>query len=391
MLLWQRPWAPEAGQQVRPLAADASTQLDEMLRTMSGATSQEDFVTAAGPGGAAERFATEAWLARAELGVGEVELRLVGRNLVPDRSDGSARAVVEASWTVEKDSVVAGTRVRDATIALRVEPAGDDGVAIRSAERDRQPVPLWLAGRIDVERADGVQVVRVDGGDPDLAVVELATTARATAAVSLPDVEGELTIVSPPTQARAADLLGRSEEDVERIAAVTTTVDGTTDTARVIVLNPGLFESMDERAAQVVVSHEAVHQLTGVVGTDVETWVAEGFADWVALREDDAPLGLSAGQVLRQVQEDGPPARLPTAEDFAAAEHGLGAVYEGAWMVFRMLEEQGTDPDDVVAFYEAVLGGEPAATAAERDLDVTLEQLTRQWQDYLTKSVSTVS
>ena len=100
---------------------------------------------------------------------------------------------------------------------------------------------------------------------------------------------------------------------------------------------------MDARAAQVVVSHEATHLLTGALGTDGEEWVAEGFADFVALHDDDAPLSLSAGQVLRQVKKDGAPKALPSPSDFGQGEPRLGAVYESAWMVFRMLGERHSD------------------------------------------------
>ncbi len=69
-----------------------------------------------------------------------------------------------------------------------------------------------------------------------------------------------------------------------------------------ILLNPAVFATMDQRAAQVVLSHEATHLLTSAVGTKAETWVVEGFADFVALHDDDAPLSLSAGQVLKRGQ-----------------------------------------------------------------------------------------
>ena len=71
--------------------------------------------------------------------------------------------------------------------------------------------------------------------------------------------------------------------------------------------------------------------------------MAEGFADYVALHDDKAPLSVSAGQILRKVKADGAPKALPSPEDFDGGEHGLGAVYEAAWMVFRMLGEQYGD------------------------------------------------
>ena len=147
---------------------------------------------------------------------------------------------------------------------------------------------------------------------------------------------------------------------------------------------------MDERAAQVVISHEATHQLTEAVGTKTEAWVAEGFADFVALHDDTAPLSLSAGQVLRQVADGGPPEALPSADDFGQAGRGLGSVYESAWMVFRMLGERHSDAA-IVRFYRDVMSGTEVKTAVRRAFDLSVRELTAQWRDYLTKSASTVS
>jgi hypothetical protein len=217
----------------------------------------------------------------------------------------------------------------------------------------------------------------------------MARVARDLVRDVVPGVDADLTIVSPHTRALAAGLVGRPQKAITPIAAVTTTVDGRTATARVIVLNPEPFATMDARAAQVVVSHEAAHLLTQAVGTNAEAWVAEGFADFVALHDDTAPLSLSAGQVLRQVKQDGAPKALPSPDDFGGG-HGLGAVYESAWMIFRMLGERHSDAT-IVRFYRDVLAGTDVDTAVRRAFDLSIPQLTAQWRDYLTKSASTVS
>ena len=190
---------------------------------------------------------------------------------------------------------------------------------------------------------------------------------------------------SPPTSS------ARPQQEIAPIAAVTTTVDGGTRTARVIVLNPAQFATMDARAAQVVVSHEATHLLTGALGADGEAWVTEGFADFVALHDDDAPLSLSAGQALRQVKEDGAPKALPSPEDFGRVEHGLGAVYESAWMVFRMLGERHGDATIVAVLPRRAVRHGRRRRPCDGAFDLSVAQLTEQWRDYLTKSASTVS
>lgn len=116
----------------------------------------------------------------------------------------------------------------------------------------------------------------------------------------------------------------------------------------------------------------------------------EGFADWVALHDDDAELSTSAGQVLEQVAADGPPEKLPSSDDFNAAGDDLATVYESAWMIFRMLSEHHSDTD-IIAFYDDVLDGKNVDDAAEKYFDLNVPQITKKWQNYLEKSSSIVS
>lgn len=393
VLLWQRPWAGDApAADVVPVPDGARVVLADQLVALSRAGSEAELVAAAGRGEAARTFAQEAWRAREALAVTEVSLRYVSGGDVADRPDGSTLATVEVSWTAGEESPVAGTSVRSSRVGLRLDPQRDGTFSVRGAESVGERVPLWMAGDVRVRSAgDAVSVVSIDGGVPGLDALEAARVADRQVRATVPAADGRLVVVAPRTRAGTAALVGESQEDVASIAGVTTTVDGSTGTARVVVLNPDLFADMDARARQVVITHEAAHLLTGAVGTSMVTWVAEGFADFVALRGDDAPLAVSAGQALAQVRADGPPATLPDAETFAAAGgHGLGAVYESAWLVFRMLGEQ-VPTADVVAFYEDVRDGADVDAAAQEHLGLTVEEITAAWQDYLEKSASTVS
>ncbi len=390
LLLWQRPWQSSTSDDVVPVPDDAVALLTDQFRDLGDAGSRRAFVAAAGTGPSARTFATHAWDARTDLDVVDVEMRYLQGGDVSDRRDGSTVAAVEVSWRAGEDSAVTGTSVRDATVDFRLDPRRDGTFAIRSVSAHEEPVPLWLAGRIAVERSPGVRVITVDGGVPDVDGPAMARVARERVGEVVPGVDDDLTIVSPRTRALTASLVGRPQREVEAIAAITTTVDGRAETARVIVLNPAQFATMDDRAAQVVVSHEAAHLLTGAVGSDAEGWVVEGFADFVALHDDTAPLSLSAGQILRQVKDDGAPKALPSAADFGGGDHGLGAVYESAWMVFRMLGERHGDAA-IVRFYRDVLSGTDVGTAVRSAFDLSVGQLSARWRDYLTKSASTVS
>jgi hypothetical protein len=388
LLIWQRPWDSSTLDGVVPVPDDATSLLAEQFRELSDADTEQAFLEAAGSGDRARSFAADAWQARSVLGVADVEMRYLDGGDVPDRADGSTVADVAVSWRAGRDSAVTGTSVRDATVEFRLDPQRDGTFAVRSASAQDEPLPMWLAGRIAVEREPGIRVITVDDGVPDIDGPKMARVARDHVRDVVPGIDSDLTIVSPRTRQRAADLVGRPQQAIAPIAAVTTTVDGGTSTARVIVLNPAQFAVMDARARQVVVNHEATHLLTGALGSQGEAWVTEGFADFVALHDDDAPLSLSAGQVLRQVREDGAPRALPSSDDFGG-EH-LGAVYESVWMVFRMLGERHSD-EVILEFYRDVLSGTDVRVAVRRAFDISVAELTAQWRDYLTKSASTVS
>ncbi len=295
------------------------------------------------------------------------------------------------SWVAGSDSGLAD-QTRTSTVQFRLDPQADGSFAVRGATASKDALPIWLAGEIAVSKQSGDLVITVDGGETGRPVDAMTAAARAAVVEVLPAATADVVVVSPHTEAQMAQLVGRDVADITQIAAVTTNLDGSNGTAgaTVILLNPAVFAAMDQRAAQVVLSHEATHLLTSAVGTSAETWVVEGFADFVALHDDEAPLSLSAGQILADVNAGGAPKTLPTSADFDSTGHGLGAIYESAWMIFRMLGETYGDAE-IVGFYDDVLGGMPVERALDESFGLTTEQLTTNWQRYLVKSASTVS
>lgn len=329
------------------------------------------------------------WAARRDLGVESVSWRYVDGGQAADRADGTVTARVDVTWRPQRGSVLGSAPEQESTIALRLAPTRSGGFAVRSAARSEGALPVWLAGTVRVVGAGDATVVEVDGGMPDRDLGQQARRASSQVRSVLPRTSGRLLVLAPATTQTAAGLLDRSVGQVRGIAAVTTTLDSTRRSPRVVVLNPAVYAPMDERAGQVVMTHEATHLLSGSVGRDLPAWVAEGFADYVALLRDRAPLSVSAGQVLRQVDEGDVPRRLPTAQDFEDATH-LGAVYESAWLVFRLLGERYGERR-VVAFYESVLDGTALSRALDESFDLDEAALTRAWRAYLTKTASMVS
>jgi hypothetical protein len=397
LLAWQRPWHDSrADSGPVALPRDASSRLTAQLRELSQAGSERAFVAATGDLPAGREFGRRTWRSLRAVASPGTTFRYVSGGEVADRADGSATAVVDVSWRASAGSGFDPAVTHASTVQLRVAPQRDGSLSIIGPNiaglgRASASVPLWMLGEVSVDAAQGRTVVRVDGGDDALPVDAMASTARAAVERTVPGVTGDLTVVSPRTQEQMAALVGQDEPAVAQIAAVTTGIDGDTAGADpVVVLNPQVFATMDRRAGQVVLTHEATHALTSAIGTTAVNWVVEGFADYVALQDDRAPLSVSAGQILAQVRAGGAPEALPTDADFGSTQHGLGAVYESAWMIFRMLGEQ-YPRRDVVAFYRDVVRGEPVDRALESAFGLTVGQLTADWRAYLTKSASTVS
>ena len=80
-------------------------------------------------------------------------------------------------------------------------------------------------------------------------------------------------------------------------------------------------------------SHEATHVATEAATSDTPLWLLEGFADYVALRDVDLPLRVSAGQIIAEVRRDGPPRGAARPPRSSTPDHAhLGAAYESAWL-----------------------------------------------------------
>ncbi|MDX6278189.1 MAG: hypothetical protein QOJ72_2317 [Nocardioidaceae bacterium] len=394
LVVWQRPGhkSDDGVPAVVAIPPNATSVLNSQFRALTAASTEKAFIAAAGGTRAARTFARNAWSAREALGATRVELRYVTGGDVADRSDGSSVATVSVTWQPGKASGLASSPRHSSSVRFRMAPQKGGTFAVVGAAADSAALPIWLAGKLTVDRQPGLVVMRLDGGDNRQPVDAMVAEARAGVLRVVPHASGSLAVLSPHTQEEMAQLVGQKVANVKQIAAVSTQLDarGEPSAGSVIVLNPAVFATMDRRAAQVVLTHEATHVLTKAVGTRAETWVVEGFADFVALHDDSAGLSLSAGQILAEVKAGDGPKHLPSAADFSATKHGLGAVYESAWMIFRLLAATYGDAK-VETFYAQVLGGKPLDRALSSSFGLTEAELTSRWRSYLAKSASTVS
>ena len=176
----------------------------------------------------------------------------------------------------------------------------------------------------------------------------------------------------------------RTTGTYDQIAAVTTSADGSTapDSPVHIFVNPDVFGTLRPTGAQVVMSHEATHVATDAWDARMPLWLLEGFADYVALRDVDLPVSRSAAQIIAEVRKDGPPRHLPGAGEFGTRTPNLGATYESAWLICRLLAERGGEPA-LVSFYRAVDAGQSVGAALEASFGLSTAELTEEWRSLL--------
>lgn len=292
-------------------------------------------------------------------------------------------AAVDLTWMYRDD---AGTDPGHAEITVDFAPGRGDTVAVAGlGAEDGGRVPVWLSGPVVARRGHGVLVVVAGRGATVRAeavrYVRLGETAVRVVRRVLPDWRSPLVVEVPRTAAGVDRAIGAEPGHSAGIAAVTAPVDGSTSGGAPVhvFVNPDVFDTLRPTGAQVVLSHEAVHVATDAARSSVPTWLLEGFADYVALRDVDVPITTSAGQIIRQVRRDGVPDSLPGVEEFDTRTTHLGATYESAWLACVVLAERNGQRA-LVGLYDDVDGGFSLERALKRRVGFGEAELTRLWQ-----------
>ncbi|MCZ4499602.1 MAG: hypothetical protein JWQ74_2155 [Marmoricola sp.] len=264
----------------------------------------------------------------------------------------------------------------ETTVVFAPGPGGQLVAAIGDQEGR---TPLWLTGPVTVlERGRTLVIARKAG---TARYSRLAQRAVLDVGKVLPAWKGRLVIEVPASQDELDEVLGVTPNQYANIAAVTASVDGSMlRSAPVhVFLNPGVFDPLGPRGAQVVISHESTHVATEATFARMPTWLLEGFADYVALAHAGIPVGTAASQIIARIKKEGPPSHLPTADDLDPTASGLGATYEEAWLATRFVAREYGEAK-LVSFYDAVDAGRTEAQAFARVLGTTEAAFTRAWR-----------
>ncbi len=291
---------------------------------------------------------------------------------------GGWSAAVDAAWRFDGFD----DRPGRSEVAVGFRAEGDD-VAITGIGGQGLRTPVWMSGPLEVRRTPTTLVL---AGDAAQAGRYARVARRAVPVVRRvkEDWDGRLVVEVPATPAALDAALEAEQGEYAAIAAITATVDGSLspDSPMHVFVNPEVFGQLGDRAAQVVMSHEATHVATVAATSGVPMWLLEGFADYVALRDTDLPLSTTAGQIAERVRDQGVPDALPGSGEFDSTTTHLGATYEAAWLACVELAEAGGE-DALVELYERVQDGEEVATVLPELFGMDEDELVRRWQGRL--------
>lgn len=289
-------------------------------------------------------------------------------------------ADVDLSWRLRRYDGASAHTVMVFTFVRRGKTAYVAGINAASGNRE----PVWLLSHLTVRRSSHTLAAATSAGQAarlDRLLRLAVTDVRRVVATW----HGSLVAYEPGTTADFETVLGASSGTYDSIAAVTSTVDGSTSRKApvAIVINPAAFDGLGPVAAHVVITHESTHAATGAATVTLPLWVAEGFADYVAVGAVDVPLSVSAGALIRDIHRHGLPRSLPADDKFAATGKRLEVYYEQAWLSARVIAKEYGEAR-LLAFYERVVAQPDSVRAALRtELGTTIARLTRQWRTYL--------
>jgi hypothetical protein len=249
-----------------------------------------------------------------------------------------------------------------ATAAGAAPPS--DPLLERALALVREHPAVWTGAGIT--RREHVVVV---GGASALRA-ELADLAgRARRAVAREWGPVDAIVLVPPRTADAALLAAPA--DVRGLAALAG--DGH------VIVEPAGFARLSAAGRRIVLAHELTHVAAGAA-TDRGTprWLLEGFADYVAFRDEGIPPPVAAAELAEEVRAGRVPRELPGPEAFGPGPRRAQA-YQEAWLACRYVAARFGE-DRLVALYRLARRGD-AGDALRRTLGLDLAAFTAAWRE----------
>jgi hypothetical protein len=294
-------------------------------------------------------------------------------------ADGSWSAAVATTWRF------AGFDRQTERLEMQIRFARSErGLRIARMGGGDHRSALWLLGRLQVRR--GARSLVLVDGTPAEADTMAAVARRAVPQVRgvLPSWPGGLVVEMAASERELQSVLDARRDQYRGIAAVTTTVDGSSSphSPSHVYVNPRVFLPLQPQGAQVVITHEATHVATDAATSTAPIWLVEGFADFVALRSQRLPVSATAARIIALVGRQGVPRHLPGRAELAADAPHLEASYESAWLACRLLAREGGN-DALVGLYRGLDAGRPLGQELRQRLGMRRAAFIRQWRDLL--------
>ena len=299
----------------------------------------------------------------------------------------ASTASAEISTTFAPAASVASPAGTAGSVGSTGSTAGPRGVEITGFGQGDGRLPLWLAGPVQVRRTGETMVVLAGtGAAADRKAARYQTLAtRAVAAVRkvVPWTHPHLVLEVPASEAGLERMMDADEGSYHGVAAVTASVDGSAQGPVHVLVNPQVIGGLNSQGAQIVLSHEATHDATNVATNNtLPSWLLEGFADYVALRDVKLPLSTTARQIIADVRRDGVPKHLPGPKQFNDQSEDFGAEYEAAWLANRLLAQLGGQ-QALVDLYDEVRGGAGLDASMRREFGFGVQDFTARWRQEL--------
>lgn len=333
---------PTAPSQAGPAVTQAtSTTVVATLQSALEAGDRGAFVGAWTPGGRAE--AEELFANVERLGA---TVRLSITEMTDESVIATSVARVVARWRIP--GAVPSPVSSRLDIALDAETAAVASIAPVAGDR----IPIWYGDDRHLASFRGQTAVAPTSAAAASLVRDLAPAVRRVHALL---GGGPVLVVSPSDRADFDGLLAAAPGEYDGIAAVTTTLDGSGEAtaSSAVVLNPEVWPRLHRDGRIVVLAHEATHVVTGAATTDLPLWLAEGFADHVAVLAAGLPVRTAIRRAVSTARRQGLPAALPTEASFEQQGRRLEIAYEQSLVAIFALADRYGD-QRLIRFYRGV-------------------------------------
>ena len=289
---------------------------------------------------------------------------------VDEHGEWPAAAILQ--YRFSEDGSVASTEIE-----VRFVSNGER-VRITGLGGDHGATPVWLSRPVQVRRTADTVVVAAHGA---AGYSLMARRAVADVRRVVEDWQEPLVVEIAEDGASLDAALGVDQGTFSNIAGVTTATPGADQSGESVhvFLNAAALDDADRVGRQVVISHEAAHVALDAASTDLPAWLGEGLADYVALRDVDLPISVTAAGIIEQVRREGVPDALPGDEDLDHASNSLGAAYEAAWLACRLLADE-VGEDRLVDFYADADPGSDFDREFKGAFGMSVEDFTALWQ-----------